>query len=159
MNEIIDAIDRVNWTELKTAYGKATEVAENLKALVSKNEKVQLEASHELWCGLCHQHAYVSSAAEPAFPILLQIFPNVSDLVQIEIMDIFMGFAVCTTPGYPEAGGEFQKRLRAQLLAQFDFFENLCKHSNEVIASFSEGILESLKTKLNENAARDATHP
>ncbi len=146
MNEIFEDIEKVDWQSLETAYGNAVKVPNLLKSLTIKEEKIKLNVSHELWSGLCHQHAYVSSAAEPAFPILLKIFPNVSELVQIEIMDIFVGFAVCTSPNHPEAGGGFQTRLRYLLLSQVELFESLSKHSNKQIASFAETIVEFLQT-------------
>ena len=144
MNEIVITIEKIDWQSLNTAYGNANKISGYLKDLVLEDENIQLEVCHKLWCALCHQHAYVSSASEVAFPILISIFSKVSELVQIEMMDIFLGFTICTAPPHPDAMGDFQKRLRLLIIEQTEWFNTLSQHSNEEIASFSEGVLEYL---------------
>ena len=156
--EIRKAILAINWDDYETAYGNAAEdipyyisigdsrgctpkVACSLMDLFSDDEKTALQASHDLWCGLCHQHAYVSSAALPAFDILFYGLINLSDPLKVEILDIFYGFAVCTSCG---SLNTWQGRLRSKLEEKRSYFQSLMKYQNEDIRSFAELIVEEL---------------
>ena len=69
----------------------ATKVPDQLRRLLATDREVALEASHELWSGLCHQHAYVSSAALPALPLLVGALETADERVADEILDILYG--------------------------------------------------------------------
>lgn len=101
-----------------------------------------MAASHELWCSLCHQHAYVSNAALPALPYLLAAFNAAGEELRIEILDIFAGFAICTSTSAMNT--DWMNELRRQLRSQAPMFQRLAVSSNEEIASFSERIVEAL---------------
>lgn len=63
----------VVWADYGTAYGPAIKVPDQPGRLAGPNEGAALAASHDLCCGLCHQHAYISSAAVPALPFILEV--------------------------------------------------------------------------------------
>jgi len=79
----------VDWTQFETAYGMATKIPEQLIRLVSEEHDIAMQATHELWCGLCHQHAYVSSSALPAYDFLLDVLKYADDKLALELLDIF----------------------------------------------------------------------
>ena len=158
--ELVQRIDAVDWSRYETAYGNADrdipyyvsigdqrgympKVASSLLALLSDDEAQALRASHDLWCGLCHQHAQVASAALPAFDILFEALQDVSDPVKVEILDIFYGFAVCTAGERSKASWTGQ--LRSALKIHLAYFEKLTQHEKEDIAAFAQNIVEELK--------------
>lgn len=157
-NQVISVISSINWSDYETAYGNAGEnipyivpirgsrsyypkVEDSLIDLFSDDEKTALQASHELWCGLCHQHAYISSAALPAFDILLYALQILSDQLKIEILDIFYGFVICSSDSNLSS---WQGKLRAKLKENESYFQVLTEHQNEDIASFAEEIIAEL---------------
>lgn len=157
--DIIDEITKINWHEFDTAYGNAAEdipyyvatedgrgytpkVASSLLNLFSDHKETALQASHDLWCGLCHQHAFVSSAALPAYDILFYGLQELNDALKIEILDIFMGFAICTSETSPV--NTWQGQLRGKLKRDTAFFQTLTAHVNEDIACFSRSIVAEL---------------
>ena len=100
----------------------------------------------ELWCGLCHQHAYVPSAAVPAFPFLIIALRNCDATLRTELLDIFAGFVECTDPEHPGATGEFQRELRSLLMTELPYFQTL------VGAVGSEGFAERIVEGLSYSA-------
>lgn len=88
----------VDWSAYESAYGSAAGVADQILSLRSLDREGRLQASHELWASLCHQHAFVSSAALPALPFLLEALEDANEELAVELLDILVGFAVCTSP-------------------------------------------------------------
>lgn len=132
----------VDWDEYETAYGSGGPVANDLIALSRPDRKAALDATHHLWCSLCHQHAYVSSAAWPALPFLMEILDHSDDALTIELLDILLGFAVCTEQ---DEGIEWKKKIRTRLAMELPRFETLMTHQDETISSFAESIINSLQ--------------
>jgi hypothetical protein len=150
-------LDSIVWKDFCTAYGPAVMVPDQLRRLAGLNRKVALDASHELWCGLCHQHDQVGSAALPALPFLLNVLDSADRELTVEILDILLGFAVGTNPRraveFQRSHGrkEFESEqswvsdLRANLLAESSRFQQLASTQDEDIADFAQLILEELK--------------
>ena len=141
--DFLKRIAAVNWREYETAYGDATPVEHQLSNLISSDHRAAMSATHDLWCGLCHQHAYVSSAALPACPFLIEVFHSTNDLIRVELMDIFVGFVSCTHPQHTTV--HWKLELHALMAAQQPLFQRLLDHSNSDIADFAKVILESLE--------------
>lgn len=154
--DVIKQITAIDWMQYETAYGCAGDrmrfpfsdgttyhtVGESLCALFSGDEKSAMRATHELWCGLCHQHAYLSSAALPAYEFLLRGLLELSDKLKVELLDIFTGFAYCS-------GGElnperFQYKIREKLMRDIEIFRFFVSSDNEDIAGFASMIVEEL---------------
>ena len=135
-------IELVNWKGYETAYGDASKIPHELERLVSENFDEAMDASHQLWCSLCHQHAYISSAAEPAYPFLKYVLEKAEGDFLIEMLDIFAGFAECSSPRHPEGNGDFQKRVRGLLQRDADLFKKLS--SIEGPEGFAEYIVEEV---------------
>jgi len=142
-SEILKQIDSIDWSKYETAYGAANKVPTQLKQLFSESREEQFNATHELWCGLCHQHAYISSASLPAYPFLKSALGNSDEELMIEFLDIFAGFAICSGVEHPEANGQLQKSMREMLAKDFDFFKRLEKIEGE--EGFAELIIEEIQ--------------
>ncbi len=144
MNPVLaQQLDAIDWSEYDTAYGPATEVPDSLRKLLSDDHAMAMKASHKLWCGLCHQHAYVSSAALPALPFILHALDQADQYLAIEILDIFVGFAVCTNPKSHELE-RWERQLRESLQGELPRFHRLATSPNEEIADFAQRIAEDL---------------
>ncbi len=75
----------------------------------------------------------------------MKIFEISSEKVQVELMDIFAGFAECTAPEQPEAQNGFHIELRKNLISHLSLWKELLTNENGVIASFSEDIIDFLQ--------------
>lgn len=144
-----DELAAVPWAEYETAYGPATEVPEQLRRLGSADEAIALRASHDLWCGLCHQHVFVSTAALPALPFILRVLDQASPRLEVEILDILLGFARCTAPeALTEAARRSQPawigELRVGVTAERARLERLARSPHAEVADFAQEILEEL---------------
>jgi len=137
--ELSAEIDAIPWQEFDTAYDAPESVSLDLKLLMFGDQKQALKASHHLWCGLCHQHAYMSSAAEPAFPFLMLVLRESGDLVKVEVLDILLGFVLCQQPDV-----EFTQRILNAIVEQRPEIEKLKDSPNEEVAGFAESVCEAL---------------
>ena len=155
--ELYKMIAEIDWSRYETAYGNAAQevphfqaghipsVPSALWALFSGNRERAMDAANDLWCGLCHQHAYVSSAALPAYDFLMIGLKELDDDLKVELLDIFLGFAVCT--GRFSSDAPWPRQLREKLKADLPVFTALSGSENEDIACFSERIVEELSSK------------
>jgi len=137
-------LEAVDWARHETAYGAATAVPNRLRRLRSPDRKTALRASHDLWCGLCHQHAFASSAALPALPFLIGVLESAGDELAAEILDILKGFAVCSAPDVA-ADTAWLGRLRADLLRHESLFAGLQASANEEVSGFAADIVALLR--------------
>lgn len=147
--DILKAINQVEWCDYATAYGNAgrtdieyANIPLNLQQLFSSDKEQAKEATHNLWCSLCHQHSYVSSAALPAYEILLYGLQVLEDDLKVELLDIFMGFALCINKNCFQ--DSWQGQLRAKLERNKSLFHTLISNQNEDIAAFAENIYDEL---------------
>jgi hypothetical protein len=138
---IIEQVEAVKWAGFETAYGNAANtIPFYLKNLFCTDTKIAMGATHQLWCSLCHQHAYVSSAALPAYDILKVGLLQLSDVVKVELLDIFLGFADCTNSESTGWEAQLWRKLQADSL----LFKELSTHTNGLIADFAGKIVERL---------------
>lgn len=152
-------IKTIDWTAFHTAYGRADNVPEQLLQLASADQSTALKASHDLWCGLCHQHVQVGTAALPALPFLLEVMECANDPLVYEILDIILGFAkgvnrqryVDFQKGLgrePLLDPEWLSELRAQLLYESHRFLALEANQNADIAELANILLEELSVEV-----------
>lgn len=154
--ELYRKISAIDWSQYETAYGNAAQdiphfqcghtpsVPSSLRALFSGDHDAAMKATSDLWAGLCHQHAYVSSAALPAYDFLILALQEADDGLKVELLDIFLGFAACTGRS---AEADWERQLREKLKADLPVFAALTASDNEDIAYFSERIVEELTQK------------
>ncbi|MCX6952433.1 MAG: hypothetical protein NTV51_09745 [Verrucomicrobia bacterium] len=136
---IVDEMARIDWLGFSTAYGAPDTVSPDLRLLLFGSQRQALAAAHRLWCGLCHQHAYVSSAAEPALRFLLIGLKESNDLLRVEILDILLGFVVCYDPAVP-----FSVRILAEMKGEKTFLADLQQSSDKEVAEFARSICGAL---------------
>ena len=146
-NTLRRELGAISWEDFFTAYGTASDVPSYIERLFSSDFSIAKPASHQLWCGLCHQHAFVSSAALPALPFLIIALNQASDDLKIEILDIILGFAKCSKF---QLSQDWAVKLREELLKELGFFEVLAKSENSEVAEFSVWVCQELSA--NENA-------
>ena len=128
-------IDEIDWSQYETAYGNAAQDIPHFQA--GKTPSVP----SSLWAGLCHQHAYISSAALPAYDFLMIALRELDDGLKVELLDIFLGFAVCTGRS---AETDWERQLRDKLTSHLPVFAGLVSSENEDISYFSGRIVEEL---------------
>ena len=151
-----DEIRAIPWAEFETAYGPATDVPAQLRHLAGTDRSAALAASHELWCGLCHQHVYVSSAARPALPFILGALDRAGPDLAVEILDILLGFAVCTRadPGTAtsrvEAFPAWVASLGDAVDAERPRLELLASDAHTAVADAARDVLEALGQRASE---------
>ena len=137
--ELIGEIEAVQWEDFDTAYGASESVPLDLKLLMFGDQKQSLAATHRLWCGLCHQHAHMSSAAEPALAFLLLALRESDDLIKIEVLDILVGFVICQQPEI-----EFSQRVLCAIVERRQEIEDLKSSQHEEVAGFANSVCEAL---------------
>jgi hypothetical protein len=151
-----ERLDAINWSEFGTAYGPAVKVPDQLRRLAGSDRKAALEATHELWCGLCHQHVQVGSAALPALPFLLEVLDAADRDLTFELLDILLGLAIGVNR---QRAVEFQRSLgrievtpeaqwvadlRASLLTELPRFRQLAASPDEAVTSIAGQIVAEL---------------
>ena len=137
--------DLIDWSQYWTAYGDAEVIPGLLEKLASTDTATAKKASHDLWCGLCHQHAYISSAALPSYPIMVDILQVSDNSLIVEILDIIFGLAKCSAPKFgPQGILEWVIDLRQKMIADRSFYVGLTASENDDIRDFSTSIVEEL---------------
>ena len=138
-------IATIDWGQYQSAYGNVNEsIPKYLESLFSQDKQIVIEATGKLWTSLCHQHAYVSSAALPAYDVIMNKFIKADDEVKVELLDIFYGFAVCTNGKEKLEKSSFEYQLRQKLINDIEIYKALTNNPNEQISNFAELIVEQL---------------
>lgn len=152
-----ERIDRIPWGAYSTAYGAAVKVPDQLRRLAGPDRKAALDASHELWCGLCHQHDQLGSAALPALPFLLEVLDSADRDMAVELLDILLGVAIGVNRrrsaesqgslGRTEIAPEERwiTELRAALVSEHPNFAALAGTPDEEVADFASRIVAELR--------------
>lgn len=141
-----ERVASVPWHSFATAYGTGHQVGQWLIDLTAADWDTTSSAAHSLWCSLCHQHAYVSPAAAPALPFLLEVAGEAEDRLLIELLDIFLGLASCSRPpgsAWP-AGGEWVDELWNGLRSRGAWFEKLKESQNDEVAGLATEVVTHL---------------
>jgi hypothetical protein len=151
-----ERLDAIAWGNFSTAYGPAVKVPDQLRRLAGVDRKAALNATHELWCGLCHQHVQVGSAALPALPFLLEVLDTADRDMIVELLDILLGFAIGSNRqravDFQQALGRIEiapeeqwvADLRAALLKEQPRFRRLGASHDEDVADFAARIMAEL---------------
>lgn len=147
--EISTAIDKIEWADFETAYGNAKDtIPFYLKNLFCIDKQIAMDATHQLWCSLCHQHAFISPASLPAYDILKTGLLTLDDQLKIEILDIFQGFSHCTCEAYfastKQPPEKWEVELRQKLMLDITIFGELTADKNEEISQLAGTIYKGL---------------
>ena len=138
--------DETRWEDFQTAYDSASAVPALLAELQSGDHDTAMKAAHELWCSLCHQHAFISNASLPACPAIINALASASDELAVEILDILLGFAICSGPDFSDRHGhqEWKNELRTLMRTDLPRFQMLAASGNKEIAEFASLIIQNL---------------
>lgn len=147
--EIRHEVDKINWADFNTAYGNAKDtIPFYLKNLFCADKQVSMDATHQLWCSLCHQHAYISTAALPSYDILKIGLLTLDEKLKIELLDIFQGFSECTSDKYfaavKQPPSDWEQELKQKMILDLAIFNELTKHTDEEISAFAFKIVDDL---------------
>jgi hypothetical protein len=148
-------LNSIAWGDFGTAYGSAVTVPDQLRRLIGLDRKAAMDATHDLWCSLCHQHVQVGSAALPALPFLLEILDQADRDMTVELLDILLGFALgVNQQRYMDYQRSLAREtlpedrwvtdLRAALLAEVPRFRRLAASTDEDVADFAGRTLVEL---------------
>ena len=148
-------LSAIGWGNYYTAYGPAADVPDQLRRLIGTDRNAALKATHDLWCGLCHQHVQIGSAALPALPFLLEVLDAADRDMTVELLDILLGFAIGVNRqravDYQRAFGRLVTHelnwvadLRSGLLAELPRFRQLAVSPDEEVADFARRTLTEL---------------
>ncbi|MBZ9751611.1 hypothetical protein K7W42_12115 [Deinococcus sp. HMF7604] len=147
MSEAVRAqLDAINWRLYETAYGSAEAVPDQLFDLLTGSSEVQLAAAHQLWCALCHQHAYLSSAAAAALPFLLRAIQGPEAAVREAVLNILSGFAYHSVPPRTGEQPSWVTEIRRVLLQCQSEFEIIAQQETGESQEWASQILEDLNT-------------
>lgn len=108
----------IRWSAFETAYGSGIFVPWWLLIFRFAPRALALKAGHKLDCSLCHQHAYVSSAALPAASFILDTLERPEPAVVDEALFHLLGYVECTDPrtkNAPAWHGELRALVRSAL--------------------------------------------
>jgi len=72
---VLESIDNVNWSKISHAYGPATDVPAQLRALAFGDEQERKRALHALHGNIWHQHTIYEATAF-AVPFLVELVQN-----------------------------------------------------------------------------------
>ncbi|WP_157463964.1 hypothetical protein [Deinococcus pimensis] len=145
MGSLADELNNIAWAEYRTAYGPAHDVPIQIQALYSNDCEARLDAAHELWCALCHQRTYITDAALPALPFLLDALDQAPDhVLQIELLEILLGFARCTTRTYQLDQPLWAQRLRQSLLTYGAKLKQLRANPHPEVSDLADATFNAL---------------
>ncbi|KAJ5603689.1 hypothetical protein N7537_006645 [Penicillium hordei] len=86
-------LDSVNWTSLHHAYGEATDVPNNLRALLSPNESDRSDAYEDLYSNIFHQATRYEATAY-AVPYLLKILESPATPARASVINYLVDLAL-----------------------------------------------------------------
>jgi hypothetical protein len=139
--EIEADVERIDWPWFRTAYGDGASVPPELRRLLFGDLDAAMDATHHLWCSLCHQHAYLSSAALPAYPFIALALRHAPDSLAVEILDIVRGFANVRLSEFGIDENAWHASLGEAMGVDRALFARLAEHENDDVREFAQGVL------------------
>lgn len=137
-------IKSIKWKKYKTAYGVAKDVPKDLIDLFSPNLDIACHALFNLETKLCHQHVFVSSAAVPAFPFILEALDSNNELT-VDILELLLGFARCTCPKRKLENEDWVNEIWANVANEKSRFEKYMKSDVKDIREYAELLLTHIE--------------
>jgi hypothetical protein len=141
-----ERVRSVDWANYETAYGPADAVPDLLVQIAYGIDRDAEGAAHQLWSSLCHQMAWVSSAALPALPFIMEVLPEASPQLTTELLDILQGIAVCTEEERLASDpAEWKRSLRVSLASQIEIIRSYIGDPDEDIDAIASNTIDSLE--------------
>lgn len=122
MSSVLDGLDQVDWARLTHAYGTATDVPEQIRALLSPTSDDRVDALQELYGNIFHQGTVYEATAH-AVPFLLEVLtaPGFDD--QPQLLGLLTSIVVAYDELWLPAGLPIAEHRRAaddERLAAYD---------------------------------------
>ena len=134
---------QTRWGRLQTAYGSARCVPCWLLQLKHGDGRRAQRAGDRLLNALCHGYAYVSTAALPAAPFVVEALDCGEPLARETALDLLRGFLWGTEPGRSDLE-EWHGELRAMTLAALPRVRELTKDVDHEVARTARLLLQEL---------------
>ncbi len=80
---------------------------------------------------------------------MMEILKKSDANLAVEILDILLGFALCSHPDFPSKNSEeldWRNELRAELERDLTYFETLLESDNELIVDFAKDIIRYIRS-------------
>ncbi len=94
---MLEQIDKIDWANLKHAYGSAADVPNDIRNLINPDENVRGKAIYNLYGNIFHQGTRYE-ATPHAIPFLYELIENESVADRHKIISLLVGLAL----GYEE---------------------------------------------------------
>ncbi len=135
----------IDWSGYAAPFSaRAAEVPLYFRRLADPDQRVAMAASHELWTHLCHQHVSVAPAAVPALPFLLEVLDHAAADLAVVILDIVLGFALCTNVYRCDDPPAWATELREELRQALPRIERFVGHQAKDADYFARRVLDDL---------------
>lgn len=124
---MLEGLGDVNWSSLEHAYGPATDVPDNLKALVSGNARAARAALQELGGSLLHRGSiYEATTAVVPFLAEIALEPFLSYRVRVHVLVML---AEASNPYFP---GDVERECRDAVARTLTRIETLLEERSAV---------------------------
>ncbi len=143
-DEIEAGVGRVEWSEYQTAYSDGAAVPTDLRRLLFGDLESAMGAADHLWASLCHQHAYLSSAALPAYPFIALALSHAPERLAVEILDIIRGFATVRISEFGIDQHAWHDSATQSDAGRSEPLRELASDENEDVRDFARQILEAM---------------
>ncbi|MBG6165191.1 hypothetical protein IWQ54_004880 [Labrenzia sp. EL_195] len=83
----------------------------------------------------------------PAYPFLVEFLADACDTLKVEILDILLGFAICSMPDVPVAAAndlKWRNALHSAFVDDIAIYKELASSENGEIVDFAERIVSCL---------------
>jgi HEAT repeat protein len=89
---MLEELDRVNWSQLSHAYGRAADLPNMIRRLAGSGSDTREEVLAELWSSILHQGS-LYTATEAAIPFLIELLDEPSVFAKNHVLDLLTGAA------------------------------------------------------------------
>jgi len=152
LNNIQREIESINWSSIsiqynwfKETFGNANNIALNLIDLFGDDDEIAFNATQNLWNILSHQHSHIPSAALIAYDFLIAGLHELNEKLVIELLDILLGFTVCTmdisSEKFKHKPLQWEVELKQKLINDLKIFKLLSLCNNNGISYFANEII------------------
>jgi HEAT repeat protein len=126
---MLESLEKIDWSALDHAYGKAGDVPGLLRGLLAEDEDTRREALYEL-CGTIWHQGTVYEASPFAVPFLLEMLrsPDTPDKAGIAMLLAELADGIAPLELYSDPEDEMSRLMRAALAQEGrDFDRELCQ--------------------------------
>lgn len=140
---MLESIDNVNWSKVSHAYGPATDVPGQLRALAFGDEQERKRALHALHGNIWHQHTIYEATAFAA-PFLVELVQNqVPD--QEEVLSLIA--LIATGSSYMVVHQSLLDKWTAADEEQLQREQQWVKSAKSAVAAHSRFLFELMNTQ------------